>query len=103
MLFRSDVAACPAPWPTELTDAVLGYLGAQVRAAAPPPPGELPRLLGRRTDLADRRDVPGWLRELADRFRIRTATVPSAGRWAAPLERAADLLDLRRRFARELP
>jgi len=99
----ADVAACPAPWPTELTDAVLGYLGAQVRTAAPPRPGDLPRLLGRRTDLADRRDVPGWLRELADRFRIRTATVPSAGRWAAPLERAADLLDLRRRFARELP
>jgi len=99
----ADVAACPAPWPVELTDAVLGYLGTQLRAGAPPPPGELPRLLARRAELGDRRDVPGWLRELADRFRVRTATVPAAGRWAAPLERAADLLDLRRRFARELP
>ena len=99
----ADVAACPAPWPAELTDAVLGYLGTQLRAAAPRPPGELPRLLARRSELGDRRDVPGWLRELADRFRVRTASVPTAGRWAAPLERAADLLDLRRRFARELP
>jgi hypothetical protein len=99
----ADVAVCPAPWPAELTDAVLGHLAAQVRSVAPVPPGELPRLLARRADLADPRDLPGWLRELADRFRIRTAAVPSAGRWAAPLERAAAVLDLRRRFVRELP
>jgi len=99
----ADVAACPPPWPAVLTDAALAYLGGQARSGAPAPPGDLPRLLARRADLADRRDLPGWLRELADRFRIRTANVPAAGRWAAPLERAADLLDLRRRFARELP
>jgi hypothetical protein len=99
----ADVAICPAPWPAELTDAALGYFGAQLRSSAPPPPGDLPHLVARRVDLADRRDVPGWLRELADRFRGRTAAVPGAGRWAAPLERAAATLDLRRRFARELP
>ncbi len=98
----ADVAVCPGPWPVELTDALLGYLGAQCRSATPTMPGELPGLAARRIDLADRRDLPGWLRELADRFRVRTATVPTAGRWAAPLERAADTLELRRRFSREL-
>jgi hypothetical protein len=39
---------------------------------------------------------------MADRFRIRTAEVPAAGRWAGPLERSADLLHLRRRFHQEL-
>jgi hypothetical protein len=99
----ADVAACPGPWPAGLTDAALGYFGAQARSAVPAAPGDLPRLLARRVDLDDRRDIPGWLRELAGRFRARTAAVPPAGRWPTPLERAADLLDLRRLFARELP
>jgi hypothetical protein len=99
----ADVAVCPAPWPAVLTDAALGYFGGQLRSTAPPPPGDLPQLMARRVDLADRREIPAWLRELADRYRGRTATVPESGRWAAPLERAAATLDLRRRFARELP
>jgi hypothetical protein len=59
-------------------------------------------VLGRSIDVTDARDVPATLRELADRFRARTAGAPVAGRWPAPLERAADVLDLRRRFFREL-
>jgi hypothetical protein len=98
----ADVAVCPGPWPVELTDALLGYLIAQCRSSAPTMPGQLPGLAARRIDLADGRDLPGWLRELADRFRVRSAAVPTAGRWAAPLERAADTFELRRRFSREL-
>lgn len=96
------VLACPAPWPGALTDAVLAHIAAQLRAAEPSVPGSLPQVLGRSIDVTDARDVPATLRELADRFRARTAAAPVAGRWPAPLERAADVLDLRRRFFREL-
>jgi hypothetical protein len=99
----ADVAVCPAPWPARLTAAVLGYFAGQLRANAPDAPGELPVLAARRIDVADRRVQPEWLRELADHFRVRTASAPAAGRWAAPLERAGSVLELRRRFVRELP
>lgn len=96
------VLACPAPWPAALTDAVLAHIAAQLRAAEPSLPGSLPQVLGRSIDVTDARNVPATLRELADRFRARTASAPAAGRWPAPLERAADILDLRHRFLREL-
>lgn len=94
--------SCPIPWPAPLTDAVLAAISAQLRSAEPPPPGGLPALVARSVDLADPRDLVLGLRAMADRFRIRTAEVPAAGRWAGPLERSADLLDLRRRFHQEL-
>jgi hypothetical protein len=96
------VLAYPAPWPPRLTDAVLAHIAAQLRSAEPSLPGTLPEVLGRSVELTDSRDHPATLRELADRFRARTAAAPMAGRWPAPLERAADVLDLRRRFFREL-
>ncbi|MFN2562332.1 MAG: DUF5691 domain-containing protein [Jatrophihabitans sp.] len=96
------VLACPAPWPAALTDALLTHLAAQLRAAEPSLPGSLPQVLGRSIDVTDAREIPATLRELADRFRARTASAPGAGRWPAPLERAADVLDLRHRFFREL-
>jgi hypothetical protein len=94
--------ACPVPWPAALTDAVLAHVAAQLGSAEPAPPGTLPQLIGRSAGLAGGRDVAGHLRDLADRFRIRTAAVPAAGRWAAPLERAGAVLELRRRFLQEL-
>jgi Family of unknown function (DUF5691) len=96
------VVGYPAPWPAALTDAVLTHVTAQLRAAEPALPGSLLQVLGRSIDVRDARDHPATLRELADRFRARTATAPGAGRWPAPLDRAADVLDLRRRFLQEL-
>jgi uncharacterized protein DUF5691 len=96
------VLAIPAPWPASLTEAVVAHIAAQLRAPEPSLPGSLPQVLGRSVDVTDARDHPATLRELADRFRARTAAAPAAGRWPAPLERAADVLDLRRRFLQEL-
>jgi hypothetical protein len=98
----ADVRACPVPWPAEVTDATFGYVTAQLRAATPAAPGSLPALAARAIDLGEAAESVLLMRELADRFRIRSTEVPSAGRWPAALERAADILDLRRRFHGEL-
>jgi Family of unknown function (DUF5691) len=97
-----DLAASPAPWPAELADAVLALIAGQLRSSAPGAPGKLPGLVGRRVAAVGSAGRARELRELADRFRIRTAAVPTAGRWAAPLERAATVLDRRRAFLEEL-
>lgn len=96
------VLACPVPWPAEVTKAFFEYLVAQLGADSPAPPGSLPGIAARGMDLAGAAERIALLRDLADRFRVRTAGAPLAGRWPAALERAADLLDLRHRFHREL-
>jgi hypothetical protein len=83
-----EVAGCPAPWPPELVDAVLAHLG---RAQAVPQWSRVDDLLAALSRSAPpQAGYANRLRRLAN------------GRWAAELSRAADLLDLRRRFIEEL-
>jgi hypothetical protein len=92
--FTSEVAACPAPWPPVLADAVIGVLA---RAAARPVLTSLPRaLIGMASGALPAAGSPDYAAELT---RLATAQPQD---WAPLLHAAAETIALRRAFLAEL-
>jgi hypothetical protein len=87
----AELQSCPPPWGQELGEAVLGYLGREVRREGSVPVGMLLATVARAVPA----DYAAQLRELADDAPVTTS-------WPSALRRAADLVELRRRFLEEL-
>ena len=88
-------AGCPAPWPLELARAALDHLARTIDWRSGSAVDPVLPALARRVD-------PGIAAGLADRLRPLSEGPRAHGRWAAELGRAADIIELRRRFHEEL-
>jgi hypothetical protein len=96
-LDRVDAAlqGCPPPWGDALVNAVRGVVMREVRAVQPAPLGPVLALAARRLPIERATEAAADFRRIADEAPPRTV-LPAA------LRRAADILDLRRRFIEEL-
>jgi hypothetical protein len=92
----AEVADCPGPWPGSLADAVLAHVALAGRDGAPHPWSALiVRAAAGQLPTGGQRDFAAELRALA-------SAGPDAGSWTAGLRRAADTIDRRRLFLKEL-
>jgi hypothetical protein len=91
-----EAADCPGPWPGRLADAVLAQLS---RVGRDPRPPHWSGLMLRATA---RKLPPGGGRDFAAELRALAAACPDAGSWTSEVRRAADTIDHRRRFLKEL-
>jgi hypothetical protein len=85
----------PPPWGDALVNAVRGVVMREVRAVQPAPLGPVLALAARRLPIERATEAAADFRRIADEAPPRTV-LPAA------LRRAADILDLRRRFIEEL-
>jgi hypothetical protein len=87
----AELQSCPPPWGRQLGEAVLGCLGREVRRERSVPIGMLLGTVARALPA----DYAAQLRDLADSAPVTTS-------WPHALRRAAELVELRRRFLEEL-
>jgi uncharacterized protein DUF5691 len=87
----AEVQCCPPPWGPELAEAVLAYLERELRGGRSVPTGALLATVARALPT----DYAAPLRRLAEEAPLTTG-------WPRALRRAADIVELRRRFHEEL-
>lgn len=91
----AELQSCPPPWAAELGDAVLGYIAGELGSHRPVRISALLATVGRALPADGATDYVAELRRLAEDAPVTTG-------WPHALRRAADLVELRRRFHEEL-
>jgi len=86
-----ELQSCPPPWGRQLGEAVIDFLGREVRREGSVPVGVVLATVARALPV----DYEAQLRKLADDAPVTTS-------WPRALRRAAYLVELRRRFLEEL-